>query len=359
MEDIFGIKKSCWGHTNVNPIIHPDVNQSEVVLSKAFRRKNGDDDVETQPGSAADDDKDDQQTHRARENGDYESHATEENTPSQSSDINNNDYSSRACFKARNDTVPASLYHNLPKPFINLGFPKMGTSSLHAFFECGGLKSRHYKCGNKTACGVCTKESVEAGLPPLSLCGKADMYAQIDNAKYFPQIELLEEFVHGHPNATFFLTFRSMEKWYRSLSQWFKLDVRLKNYNITGSPSKETKSNPKEFSDWYCKHVERVRDIVAQNPSHTLVEIDIEDPGMGQRMEDIFGIKKSCWGQTNVNPDIHPELNASEVQFNPMYYRLKKGVKQKTANGRQMKAMKKKTANGRQISHKKRQRQNN
>ena len=28
---------------------------------------------------------------------------------------------SRECFKARKDTVPPSLYHQLPKPYINLG----------------------------------------------------------------------------------------------------------------------------------------------------------------------------------------------------------------------------------------------
>ena len=28
---------------------------------------------------------------------------------------------SRECFKAREDTVPPSLYHKLPKPYINLG----------------------------------------------------------------------------------------------------------------------------------------------------------------------------------------------------------------------------------------------
>lgn len=152
------------------------------------------------------------------------------------------------------------------------------------------------------------------------------MYAQIDNGTYFPQIELLDEFVHGHPNATFFLTFRSVEKWYHSISHWPPrkngphMDERFKKLNITGSPSSESKSNPKEFSDWYCNHVQRVRDAVANNPSHTLVEVDIEDPDIGQRMEDIFGIKKSCWGHANANAIIHPELkNSSEVDFSKAF----------------------------------------
>ena len=33
-----------------------------------------------------------------------------------------------SCLKARINTVPASMFGNLPRPFVNLGFPKMGMS---------------------------------------------------------------------------------------------------------------------------------------------------------------------------------------------------------------------------------------
>ena len=173
------------------------------------------------------------------------------------------------------------------------------------------------------------KESVEANLPPLAKCAQADMYAQIDDAIYFPQIELLEEIVQGHPNATFFLTFRSMEKWYHSITHWPPrpkgphMSDRMKKFNITGSPNLDD-NDPEDFYDWYCNHVQRVRDIVARNPSHTLVEVDIEDPTVGQRMSDMFGIEKSCWGHTNVNAYIHPELNESEVEVSKHFRKNQK-----------------------------------
>ena len=173
------------------------------------------------------------------------------------------------------------------------------------------------------------KESVEANLPPLAKCAQADMYAQIDDAIYFPQIELLEEIVQGHPNATFFLTFRSMEKWYHSITHWPPrpkgphMSDRMKKFNITGSPNLDD-NDPEDFYDWYCNHVQRVRDIVARNPSHTLVEVDIEDPTVGQRMEDMFGIEKSCWGHKNVNAYIHPELNESEVEVSKHFRKNQK-----------------------------------
>ncbi len=50
-----------------------------------------------------------------------------------------------------------------------------------------------------------------------------------------------------------------------------------------------------------------------RNSSHTLVEIDLENPSIGRLMADMFGIDESCWGINNVNIGIHPELNRSNV----------------------------------------------
>jgi len=68
-----------------------------------------------------------------------------------------------------------------------------------------------------------------------------------------------------------------------------------------------------DFADWYCWHVNRVRDVISKSPSSTLVEVDIEDPTTSVRMEDIFNIPRSCWGQANVNTLIHKDLNMSEI----------------------------------------------
>ena len=168
------------------------------------------------------------------------------------------------------------------------------------------------------------KKAVENGKSPLADCHgtNQDVYAQIDDGVYFPQTEILEQIVNDHSNATFFLTFRNMERWYKSLQNWpvlkngrggFNMVERIQRSTITGGPSK---SDPETFNEWYCKHVQRVRDLIAKNPSHTLVEIDIEDLDTAQRMEDIFGIRQSCWGHKNANALIHPELiNATGIEF--------------------------------------------
>lgn len=179
----------------------------------------------------------------------------------------------------------------------------------------------HYRCHKSKTCADCTKESVNAGLPPLTKCEKSDVYTQLDGnvdnkVLYFPQIELLEDFVKGYPNATFLLTFRSMDKWYHSISNWppkhtfYHLIDRMVMANITGLEPTKASLLPQAFSDWFCNHVERVRRIIPQNQ---LVEIDIEDDNISSQLADVFNIDEECWLQANANANIHPELNVTRA----------------------------------------------
>ena len=223
----------------------------------------------------------------------------------------------RPCFKARTNIVSPSQYHKLPRPFINLGFPKVGSTAMYKYFQCGGVKSSHYYCRNKDeadryTCASCLKNWITK--PSLASCGehKFQVYAQLDNGLYFPQIELLDEIMDefSSEGATFFLIFRNMDKWHNSLSHWPpkqkpKLLERFTKLNITGLPRGKG-SHVEELSDWFCNHVDRVRRVIDANTQHTLVEIDLEEDEnvVGQRMEDMFGIEQSCWKKTNANTAI-------------------------------------------------------
>lgn len=224
----------------------------------------------------------------------------------------------------------------------------------------------HYRCTKTHACAECIRQSIHEGLLPLELCGKADVYSQIDMDEYFPQvcrsgvecllsavicfciltiiltfssqhkhhandtssllfstitrqhqIELLEEIVEGYPNATYFITFRNIEQWYHSISHWpppkndstlhFYLKDRLLMANHTGLPT-GVGNNILEYAEWWCGHVTRVRNLIAKYPSHNLVEIDIEDPSTAEYMSDVFDLDANCWGHANVNANLHKEL---------------------------------------------------
>ena len=262
------------------------------------------------------------------------------NTTTKGKARNSNNRYAGECYRARKDTVPLSRYGKLQPPFINLGFPKIGSSSIHSFFTCAGYRGMHYRCRKDKTCAECIKESVKEGLPNakntrFSQCGKADVYSQIDTGSWgsFPQMDYLEEIVGGIPNATFFLSFRSMDKWYHSISHWppdsapgSHMSDGLRKANITGFPTGMGK-NQEEFSSWFCNHVTRVRQLIANHPSQTLVEIDIEDSTIGQHMSDIFDVHESCWGHANANPKLNPDKAKPGI---PWFVRGKICVKGKT-----------------------------
>jgi hypothetical protein len=218
-----------------------------------------------------------------------------------------------SCLRAMDREIPKSQYGSLPKPYINLGMPKMGSTSLQAFFKCGGFNSSHYECGNEF-CADCIHRAVSHGQPPLSSCGSHyDAFVQLDNGSFFPQIEYLDEIHREHPNATFLLTFRGMAGWYRSISHWppnadvinppLVMSNRMKSANITGLPVGMGR-NAGEFTMWFCNHVNNVRQFVKRYPSHGLIELDIEGEGNGKRLGELFGIRSSCWGHANKNPGL-------------------------------------------------------
>lgn len=323
MGQMFGIDKGCWGHANVNLNIHPDLNTSDVTLSRkqaikvkkveqqtTVAQKAPVEDVEkaVKDGASSDDEELDDWATSDDKTGLVEGMAFSED--------NGHEYH-ESCFHARNNTVPMSLIGKLPKPWINLGFPKIGTTSLNYFFgECGGYTSYHYYCGRgengkPIPCASCIRESVKKGLAPLAKCHKGDAWTQLDNGRYFPQVELLDEIIKGYPQATFILMFRSMDRWYNSMYNWppdrnkyQRLTDRLLKLNITGLS--KGKDHISAFADWHCNHVQRVRDLISKYPGHSLVEIDVEAPSAGAYLEKLFGIKGKCFAKKNSN--VQPEM---------------------------------------------------
>jgi hypothetical protein len=242
----------------------------------------------------------------------------------------------RQCFRPQMDlsSIQPENRHALPKPYINVGFPKAGSTSLHGFFECGGINSGHFLClsddmtgkRRRGSCGDCMDNAIRQGLPPLKTCGDYEAFTQLDvsphpreNKKcYWPQIEALEEIHNEAPNATFILNFRNIPNWVRSVQNWVKLDKRLMACNIIGSPalpSPEGSNNNNDTSLWledfFCSQVERVRDFVAKHPSHALIEVDIEDPSAGEFLSQAFDIDASCWKQSNKNNKIYANTNST------------------------------------------------
>lgn len=165
-------------------------------------------------------------------------------------------------------TAPNTL--KLPKPIINVGFPKAGTSSLFSFFHCNGLKGQHWFCcepqhhpagtEHQHLMSRCILENImenhdrfqhNLSRPRKHLlegCGDYDFYSEINGPRMFqshhfrileddgtfltrtqskreprlilPQHHYLEELHQQFPNATFILNLRPTQEWVNSVMRW-------------------------------------------------------------------------------------------------------------------------------------------
>ena len=200
-----------------------------------------------------------------------------------------------------------------PSPIFVVGLPKAGTSSIHAMFECSGIRSSHYCCcgSNRThthcndggkSFAQCMGHNIKNGRPILENCGNYTVYAQMDselgNSIFLPQrfkLDLLHDYA---PNATFILNVRPAEEWVKSVSNWFGLGGRFLNL---------FKIDPKKVARYevlkeiFNNHTQFIRDFVQVHPSHSLVEVDISHSSAGTILADSFGLIESCWGRHNEN----------------------------------------------------------
>jgi len=303
MEEAFGISSSCWGHANTNT--HKLDPSKEVLL------------------------------------------LPEKEAVPQHSILNG--------YVKEFDPDRPRQELKLPTPIITLGFPKAGTSTIFEYFHCGGRPSAHYACKVMTPtaertdscgkcieknmaknrfplsqcaekrgkcdhlddwCGSCIKGNIEANRPPLQGCGNFDVYAEINQSFgrarqkkganqvpttiYFPQVEALEKFHEAYPTATFILNTRNFEHWIGSVDNWSILRSRFVKSDIRGLPA-GVGNDVNDLRNFYNGHYTRVREFVRNNPSHALIEVDVESDSAASLMEEAFGISASCWGHANTN----------------------------------------------------------
>ena len=115
------------------------------------------------------------------------------------------------------------LHPALVTRVINLGLPKAGSSTLHRFFQCGGVSSSHMFCGKRRRCAECIRTNLNNGSTPLEGCGNYSVFSQIDYPSvqkeecYFPQVDALQALYRHYPHAIYLLPRRNPEAWVRSV----------------------------------------------------------------------------------------------------------------------------------------------
>ena len=210
---------------------------------------------------------------------------------------------------------PSGVFPRYNTPILAVGYPRSGSLHVHKFFQCNGLTSQHYCCcgtnsthwpceGGK-GIGRCMHTNLQKKRNILQSCGNADVFAEMDmedihRRLFLPQHFHLDKFTQQFPNATFLLTRRSNPAdWASSVSAWFDLQRRFMNVfqihrDYPGFPQQA-------LIDIYTNHTEEVREYVLQNPSHALVEIEVDAPGAAEEMVRVFGGSADCWPESEPN----------------------------------------------------------
>lgn len=203
-------------------------------------------------------------------------------------------------------------------PIIVLSLPKSGTTSLHKFFACGGLRSYHtygtYKRGTNFRIGQCIKYNYDHQRPLLQGCrphyiqvysdigtiheGKTDDPAQRESC-FYPSIQALEPLVQEYGrNATFVLSYR--DHWFEAVQRW--RNASLVNRWKDDCPIFPNTTNAKEWQTFYQEHRQRIRDEFSNyGVLGRYFEFHLSDPTAGSQLESFFGIPAACW--QNCKPD--------------------------------------------------------
>jgi len=177
----------------------------------------------------------------------------------------------------------------LPLPFLNVGFPKVGSNSLQNYFRCLGLNANHGQNG------FLMVKNLAKGVDIYKLRGiKSHAYTQLDSnfgQGFYPQITLLDELHEVDPNSTFFLNFRPIHDWINSVKEWHLMIHRMRKYTMPGlilTPEQVKANNEQgrrtkpplskiQMAKWWCGHVLHIREYVKEYSSHALIELDLYD----------------------------------------------------------------------------------
>lgn len=111
--------------------------------------------------------------------------------------------------------VPETLDQQIE---IKVNFPvfvaslfKSGTTTVHAYFQCGKQRSVHYEGEGKRRTGPCIQRNIKKGNPPFRGCG-GDYDIFPDNANFMggncfdPSVHGLDAIYNAYPNATILLS---------------------------------------------------------------------------------------------------------------------------------------------------------
>jgi hypothetical protein len=196
-------------------------------------------------------------------------------------------------------------------PILSVGLPQPGSTSIHDFFECNGLRSSRY--------APPIRDNLQHQLAPLYGFDESfDVISQLATTIppsncYYPQIQALEEIHQYYPNMTLILNKQTGPAWLRSVNEWGGMRARLTKCDLPGFP-KGMGATDDEMLEFYENHLDRIRKFVAKYPSHRLVEVPIDEESAGDVLASAFHVDAKCWGQSKKAKDDKTKLKNRKIK---------------------------------------------
>ncbi|KAL3800809.1 hypothetical protein HJC23_001646 [Cyclotella cryptica] len=246
-----------------------------------------------------------------------------------------------AAKRKMNVTLPwehsQDVYDNtkLPLPIISLNFPKSATLTMRQYFNCGGVTSIHTSTQHGRI-GICMMENMLADNPPLQHCDTHKRQGKTKKIGFISDIGLqgppcfyssihdggLEAIAKHYPSSTILLVTRNSTSWYHSIKKWGVLLHRWKTVcKFDGShhgeqvqywsDMHESESKADYWSNFYNAHTQKIREFALKHLSLTYVEVQLEDPKMGELLEYYTGIPSTCVMDCHPGPHWYKKTNAT------------------------------------------------
>lgn len=183
-------------------------------------------------------------------------------------------------------------------PVFVLSLPKSGTTSLARYFICGGVPSAHtyrFQNGSWLRLGDCLRDNFQKNISLLQGCGPYKVWSDLGVVTgncFYPSLEALDRIARDYPHATLIISYRA--HWFESVQKW--MGGSLVRRWINRCPVFPNTTDSNVWLEFYRHHRRQIRSLVERNPTLNLLEIDLEERNIGQKLQDVTGISTECWG---------------------------------------------------------------